>query len=355
MAKARVAPKTLKWLVYVGAFLGSFRSLLWYLLDVFGRGESAMTIINGFPFILRVLSHPATGVVVLILAAGALYWILTRPEAGATAHTVLGPRGQPMVAEVRASTPIVKGCVLAAAIGLAVAAVLTPALLRTGALGVSGQSAGRPTLERSEPQSVMLPGPRALPGSRPARAVSSTSQPQKSPVGTPEQKPAPGDQPEPSSSLPPQRRPGIGRPPLPSSQQEAAASEPLPLRKVTITSQEQVNSTKQDAPFTTKVVVTTTTTIQPVWLCLACDAEVMYAEVFLNQGTTTHILEGLHRWRSQDRRKVWLAFTGPAFLPETPLVLTLSGRERIEAECLSEERPPAEAEPFGRTALQIAM
>ena len=143
--------------------------------------------------------------------------------------------------------------------------------------------------------------------------------------------------------------------PVQASLSDHAQPAPLPLKQVEIASQGQVNPTKADAPFATKIVVTTTAAIQPTWLALACNAKVMYADVYMNQGTTTHVLVNLHRWRSQDGKTIWLSFTDPAFLPETPLVLTLSGRVKIVAQSVDEGRPPADAKLLERTGLQIVM
>ncbi len=144
-----------------------------------------------------------------------------------------------------------------------------------------------------------------------------------------------------------------GETPPPPLQQTQPA--PLPLKRVTIASQEQVNPTKQDALFATKVVVATTAEIHPAWLVLMCDAQVTYAEVYMNQGAVTHTLTNLQLWRSQDGKTFWLSFTEPAFLPETPLVFTLSGKAKIVAQSVDEGRPPADAKMLRATGLQIAM
>ena len=157
------------------------------------------------------------------------------------------------------------------------------------------------------------------------------------------------------------QQPIEGATPAPRPQQEQASPAepllalPLPMKRITIATQEQVNPTKEDAPFAAKVVVTTTAEIQPTWLVLMCNAQVMYAEVYMNQGGFSCSLTSLEVWRSQDGNTVWVGFTEPAFLPETPLVFTLSGSERIVAQSVEEERPPADAQRLRSTGLQITM
>jgi hypothetical protein len=138
-----------------------------------------------------------------------------------------------------------------------------------------------------------------------------------------------------------------GAPPKPASRTNApiqqAQPPPLPTKKITIASQEDVNPTREDAPHATKVVVHTTADIRPTWLVLRCDAEVMYAEVYMNQGGSSYGFTNPELRVAKDGKAVWFGFSEPTFRPETTLVFALSGEARIRAQSVDEERPPIDA------------
>ena len=108
---------------------------------------------------------------------------------------------------------------------------------------------------------------------------------------------------------------------------------PKPLRRLIFT-QEQTNSTHDDAPFAVKIVIQTTATVQPTSLAIICDSEVAYADSRLGGGA--------NRQRTGDGvvnndKRIYRIFWGePPFTPESPLVLTLMSKTAIHALAVQE-------------------
>jgi hypothetical protein len=126
-------------------------------------------------------------------------------------------------------------------------------------------------------------------------------------------------------TLPPSQTLTVPSPPPPVP---ASAEAPKPVRRFIFT-QEQTNSTHDDAPFAVKIVIQTTATVQPTSLAIVCDSEVAYADSRLGGGA--------NRQRSgdgivnNDKRIYWIFWGEPPFRPETPLVLTLMSKLAIHA------------------------
>lgn len=116
---------------------------------------------------------------------------------------------------------------------------------------------------------------------------------------------------------------------------------PLPLKKITIASQEDVNPAEGDPPYATEVTLHTTADIHPTWVVLRCDEPITEIYCYVNLGTPLITLTSCGHVYAADRKTVWFHFQQPTFSPKTPLVVTLKGNTKMTAESVDEQRPPA--------------
>ena len=134
-------------------------------------------------------------------------------------------------------------------------------------------------------------------------------------------------------TLPPPQTPAV---PPRSRHVSESGEAPKPLRRFIFT-QEQTNSTHDDAPFAVKIVIQTTATVQPTSLAIICDSEVAYADSRLGGGANRQRTgDGMV---NNDKRIYWIFWGEPPFRPESPLVLTLMSKTAINA--LSVQEGPA--------------
>jgi len=124
------------------------------------------------------------------------------------------------------------------------------------------------------------------------------------------------------------------------AENEPAQPTPLPIKRITILSQNDVNPKEGDPPYATEVTLVTTVDVRPTWLALTCDAPIADTYCYVNLGTPMVTLSGCGRAYSPDKKTIWLHFQEPTFSPGTPLIVTLKGNVRIRAESVAEERPP---------------
>jgi len=128
---------------------------------------------------------------------------------------------------------------------------------------------------------------------------------------------------------------------------------PLPLKEVRIAHQRLVSSTLEGSLYAKEVTLHTTVDIHPTWLALACNAEIVQAECWVNQGTTSCNFSGCGSLLSKDKKTIWIHFQEPTFSPQTPLIVTLIAKTNIIAESVREERPPVDAEVVRDNAICI--
>jgi hypothetical protein len=131
-------------------------------------------------------------------------------------------------------------------------------------------------------------------------------------------------------TLPPPQTPAVPPPPLHVSE---SAEAPKPVRRFIFT-QEQTNSTHDDAPFAVRIVIQTTATVQPTSLAIICDSEVAYADSRLGGGANPQRAgDGMV---NNDKHIYWIFWGEPPFRPEAPLVLTLMSKTAIHALAVKE-------------------
>ncbi len=146
----------------------------------------------------------------------------------------------------------------------------------------------------------------------------------------------------------PNRKPSVLEPPeesvKPATPKQSAQPPLLPSKEVRIASWRLLPFMVNGDLYAKEFVIQTTVDIHPTWLALRCNAEIVQAECWINQGMTLCNFSGCGQLLSKDKKTIWIHFREPTFSAQTPLIVTLLARTDITAQSVSEERPPIDSD-----------
>jgi hypothetical protein len=111
---------------------------------------------------------------------------------------------------------------------------------------------------------------------------------------------------------------------------------PLTVSRLTYT-QEQVSSSRDEAPYAVKVVVQTSVPLQPTSIAVKCNVEVAANNWrVVGSSASSDVGEGY----VGDKSVFWVYFGAPVFKPETPLIILLMAKEPIRVLGVGYGPPP---------------